>query len=427
MQTPRTLTVTRSRLRIVLSAGVLLLPLCLVPAAHAFVCGNGIIEPGETCDDGNTVSGDTCSATCQFEGCPMTGTWDARSNLGIHMLFSLAEDVSGNITGAVHTVGYPPITGTRVGPSVELYITGPYQGTQVFQQCDSLSVIGFPNLTLTRTSLSYCGDGVLNPGEACDDGNFDEGDGCSTSCTIEVCGNGVVDAGEACDDGNQVNGDACENDCTRPRCGNGIIDATEQCDDGNLVDGDGCDHSCGIPGCPNNVVDPGEQCDDGNVIDNDGCARNCRLPGCGNGIRETGEQCDDGNLTNGDGCESNCTVGPASTTTSTMPPVTTTSTVTTTTSSTSTSVAPCSDADGDGEADATDRCPGTPPSEPVDDSGCSIAQFCAGFTSTTPAGARACKHADWKNDEPLMRRSQADCTIDHGAPGLADDRCVPRP
>lgn len=29
------------------------------------VCGNSIVETGETCDDGNTVSGDGCSSTCQ--------------------------------------------------------------------------------------------------------------------------------------------------------------------------------------------------------------------------------------------------------------------------------------------------------------------------------------------------------------------------
>ncbi len=31
------------------------------------VCGNGTIESGEQCDDGNLVDGDCCSATCQFE------------------------------------------------------------------------------------------------------------------------------------------------------------------------------------------------------------------------------------------------------------------------------------------------------------------------------------------------------------------------
>lgn len=31
------------------------------------VCGNGTVEAGEQCDDGNAVSGDGCSATCQTE------------------------------------------------------------------------------------------------------------------------------------------------------------------------------------------------------------------------------------------------------------------------------------------------------------------------------------------------------------------------
>jgi len=31
-------------------------------------CGNGVLDPGEQCDDGNTVSGDGCSAVCEREG-----------------------------------------------------------------------------------------------------------------------------------------------------------------------------------------------------------------------------------------------------------------------------------------------------------------------------------------------------------------------
>ena len=33
-------------------------------------CGNGIREEGETCDDGNAISGDGCSATCRIEKAP---------------------------------------------------------------------------------------------------------------------------------------------------------------------------------------------------------------------------------------------------------------------------------------------------------------------------------------------------------------------
>src|SRR5881296_3709566 len=33
----------------------------------ASICGNGFLDPGEQCDDGNTLDGDCCSSTCQFE------------------------------------------------------------------------------------------------------------------------------------------------------------------------------------------------------------------------------------------------------------------------------------------------------------------------------------------------------------------------
>jgi cysteine-rich repeat protein len=63
-----------------------------------------------------------------------------------------------------------------------------------------------------------CGDGVVDPGEECDDGNTEGGDGCSASCAGEsplaVCGNATVEAGEECDDGNDVAFDGCEDDCT---------------------------------------------------------------------------------------------------------------------------------------------------------------------------------------------------------------------
>jgi cysteine-rich repeat protein len=36
-------------------------------AAILSVCGNGAVEGGEQCDDGNTAAGDCCSATCSFE------------------------------------------------------------------------------------------------------------------------------------------------------------------------------------------------------------------------------------------------------------------------------------------------------------------------------------------------------------------------
>src|SRR5262249_41987896 len=40
--------------------------LALAPSAHA-LCPNGIVEPPETCDDGNLVPGDGCSPLCLLE------------------------------------------------------------------------------------------------------------------------------------------------------------------------------------------------------------------------------------------------------------------------------------------------------------------------------------------------------------------------
>jgi cysteine-rich repeat protein len=72
----------------------------------------------------------------------------------------------------------------------------------------------------------------------------------SATCIVqELCGNGVVDEGEECDDGNDDNFDDCRNDCTLPFCGDGILDPGEDCDDGNNMNGDGCDADCMIEAC----------------------------------------------------------------------------------------------------------------------------------------------------------------------------------
>lgn len=38
----------------------------------------------------------------------------------------------------------------------------------------------------------FCGNKIVEPGEECDDGNFIDGDGCSSVCRVE-CGNGLLE------------------------------------------------------------------------------------------------------------------------------------------------------------------------------------------------------------------------------------------
>lgn len=44
---------------------------------------------------------------------------------------------------------------------------------------------------------AVCGDGTVEPGEACDDGNAQDGDGCSARCTIEDTGDAGAGAADA--------------------------------------------------------------------------------------------------------------------------------------------------------------------------------------------------------------------------------------
>lgn len=181
-----------------------------------------------------------------------------------------------------------------------------------------------------------CGNGVLETGEQCDDGNNADGDGCTSNCLVEgigdgtICGNGIMEIGEQCDDGNNRSGDGCTSMCRieaiilhedDPVCGNGELEDAEECDDGNTLLGDGCSNLCKIesedeeivPVCGNLALEVGEECDDGNVVDADGCSASCVIeavdgPECGNGFVEIGEGCDDGNEINGDLCTNDCQV-----------------------------------------------------------------------------------------------------------------------
>jgi cysteine-rich repeat protein len=91
-------------------------------------------------------------------------------------------------------------------------------------------------MRLEKASGPACGNGTVDPGEACDLGarNGVADSGCGLDCRLVgrctgggdpcvpatdcppeegCCGNGTLDAGEECDDGNQVDGDCCS-----PRC-----------------------------------------------------------------------------------------------------------------------------------------------------------------------------------------------------------------
>jgi cysteine-rich repeat protein len=164
------------------------------------------------------------------------------------------------------------------------------------------------------TSCTFCGNGRVDPGEECDDGNESNDDACSNDCRAAVCGDGIVNVGvEECDDGaenSDVRPDACRTDCKRAACGDGVVDSSEECDDGNPSNADACLTSCRAATCGDGYVQAGvEQCDDGGA-NSDGtsnaCRSDCTKASCGDGILDSGEACDDGNRIDTDACIEGC-------------------------------------------------------------------------------------------------------------------------
>ncbi|MDH5490375.1 MAG: MYXO-CTERM sorting domain-containing protein [Myxococcales bacterium] len=164
-------------------------------------------------------------------------------------------------------------------------------------------------------TAALCGDGTTNAtaGELCDDGG--ESASCDVDCTAPVCGDGLTNAtaGETCDDGGESA--SCDADCTEALCGDGQTNATagEACDDGNSDDGDACLSTCVSATCGDGVVQVGlEVCDEGAANSDtapDACRLSCLPARCGDGVADTGEDCDDSDLnsdTTPDACRLDC-------------------------------------------------------------------------------------------------------------------------
>jgi len=282
------------------------------------ICGNGVVEGKESCDDGNDVPGDGCEADCTF---------------------SCEDPVT-----QVKCDDDNPCNGSEVCSEKHVCEAGTPlpDGTS----CGAGKVCG-AGMCIDET----CGDGIVNGNEECDDANIVNGDGCDSckfSCVsndpTRDCSNIDQCVGTTCDDATHTcgmplgdgkvcaMGSVCKNGaCTPTVCGDGVVDPGEDCDDGNLANGDGCDADCTLscanpmtdcpaaPACQvatctamntcANVADTtvnGQMCGAPDLVCQNGA---CLPPAvvCGNGQVEMGEDCDFGAGNGpGTGCETTC-------------------------------------------------------------------------------------------------------------------------
>jgi len=109
-------------------------------------CGDGVPDPGEDCDDGDTDNEDACTQVCQAPFCG----------------------------------------------------DGFQQTTETCDDGDADNDDGCTELC----ELPDCGDGFVQTGEDCDEGANNDNEGaCTEACYLPACGDGFVQAGEDCDEG----------------------------------------------------------------------------------------------------------------------------------------------------------------------------------------------------------------------------------
>ncbi len=178
-------------------------------------CGDSAVDVNESCDDGNSRPYDGCSRNCQVEPgyvCP---------EFGLPCEPTVTVPDCGN--GAID-LGETCDDGDANGDD----------GCSETCQREEGWSCAQPGQPCARDE--YCGDGILNGEESCDDGNLAPGDCCSDICVLQAncvcttpnppldpprqecrivssCGDGQLDEGEDCDDGNAVDSDGCNNDC----------------------------------------------------------------------------------------------------------------------------------------------------------------------------------------------------------------------
>ncbi|MBI5536883.1 MAG: DUF4215 domain-containing protein [Deltaproteobacteria bacterium] len=194
-------------------------------------CGNGLLEPPEECDDGNTANTDGCSSLCKWESLGPNDICPGQ----VLTLTQQGMIYEATASGTTTSLGpqYQGSCGSSDTSSEAVYQFNSGVGGKVTVELTS-SVTNFDSVLYVRqTSCTSsdelgCEDEVGDGGEIVtfnappntdywvfvdgysgDQGNFE----LKVKVAPAVCGNGIIDGAEQCDDANTSNNDGCDSTC----------------------------------------------------------------------------------------------------------------------------------------------------------------------------------------------------------------------
>ncbi len=209
------------------------------------LCGNKVIDPGEECDDGNIVDNDGCSSTCKIES---AGTQDVCD--GALLALSKADastrytgSVSGTTTGLFNH--YAATCGGGTGRDAVYRIEPPLNGRATVRLKAAFSAVLFARTGCTdaKTELA-CADDSHATADTTASLTFPVFQGAPVFVFVDGYGGS---AGEF----------TLDVDVETAVCGNGKAEWPEECDDGNTNDGDGCSSTCTLDDATSPSACPG--------------------------------------------------------------------------------------------------------------------------------------------------------------------------
>ena len=194
---------------------------------EAAICGNGITEAWEECDDGNTNNWDGCSNICKNEG------GSGSSGGGGWGWGSFIWAVCGNwvIEQNEQCDDWNKTSGDGCSKSCR---------QEEEKEPEEEEILHF---SADGVKEPVCWNGVLELTEECDDGNLSSGDWCNEFCEVEKS---EQENQKKKKKETELEEEFFEDIFEVAECGNGILEKGERCDDGNNENNDGCSYRCRI-------------------------------------------------------------------------------------------------------------------------------------------------------------------------------------